>query len=141
LDTAALAAGGHTVEVEAVDPSPKVRRDPSRILARKAAWTILVFDPIFAPLEFSGRKVLNRMVLKGEYINVLTWKADPRNERLGGYALYVLEGGEKRLLARLGPNELELRHRNVGRDSVLTYVLQASNPEGIEGEPATVTVR
>ena len=141
VDTAGMSAGRHTVEARGKDPSSDVRYDLAKVLEGAMLWTVDVLTPIYAPLDFTGRKILNRNVLKGEYINVLTWRANPQNQRLGGYNLYTNEGGTLKLLASLGVDVFEYRHRGVGRDSAFTYVLSAFNPEGIEGAPAAVTVR
>jgi hypothetical protein len=141
VDTAGLSEGTHRVEARGQDSTPDVRFDPQKFLERPMAWTLVVFSPIYAPLDFSGRKVLNRSLLRGEYINILTWKANPQNGNIGGYNLYRDEGGSRILLSRLGTGTFEYRHRGVGRDSQTTYLLVAFGSDGTEGAPATVTVR
>jgi len=141
FETAGLDEGNHKVEIEGRDPTPDVRSDPQKILERRLTWTAIVFSPIYAPLDFSGRKVLNRNVLRGEFINILTWRAHPQNLRVGGYHLYLIDGATTKLLGTLGADVFEFRHRGVGRESAFTYVLSAFNPEGIEGAPASATVR
>jgi hypothetical protein len=141
LDTQGLSEGNHQVAAEARDDTPSVRSDPQKALARGITWTVRVFSPLFEPLDFSGRKVLNRSLLRGESINVLTWRANPLNARVGGYVLYLEEAGVKRLLANLAADVFEYQHRGVGRDSASTYLLLAVNPEGIEGPPASLVIR
>jgi len=141
VDAAGLSGGAHQVEARGRDLTPAVRSDPQRLLERPMTWTLIVLSSLFEPLDFSGRKVLNRNLLRGEYIDILSWKENPRNENVGGYRLYLSEAGGKRLLARLDVGAFEYRRRGVGRDSAATYLLHAVTPEGMEGPPAAVTVR
>ncbi|MBM3311679.1 MAG: hypothetical protein FJY80_09240 [Candidatus Aminicenantes bacterium] len=141
VDTAGLGEGTHRVEARGRDQTPAVRSDPQKVLERPMAWSLVVFSPIYAPLDFSGRKVLNRSLLRGEYINLLTWKANPQNGNIGGYNLYRDEGAARILLSRLGAGTFEYRHRGVGRDSQMTYRLTAVGPDGMEGAPAMLTVK
>lgn len=89
---------------------------------------------IYAPLNFEGEKVLNRSLLLGEYINILTWQANPDNENIVKYRIYLVEGQSKSLLVELDADTFEYLHRNVEKDKQYTYGLCAVNNENREGE-------
>jgi hypothetical protein len=96
---------------------------------------------IYPPAGARGEKVLNRSLSQVEYINVLTWQADPNNLNVVNYRIYVVTGGTRSLLATLGPGELEYWHRRVKKESEYVYQIVAVNDEPREGRPAAVTVR
>jgi len=102
----------------------------------------IVLPRIFSPLNFSGTKVLNRSLFRGETINVLKWTPNPKNEGIVSYRIYSVEGETwTKMLAEVLAGTIEFRDRNVSADMTSTYALVAVNNEGREGEPAYVTVR
>jgi hypothetical protein len=96
---------------------------------------------IYAPSNFAGRKVVNRSLFLSEYLNALTWQANPANENIAGYRIYQVEGGSRSLLADVNASTFEYWHRRVEGGKQYTYVLVAVNNEGIEGDPASITVQ
>jgi uncharacterized repeat protein (TIGR02543 family) len=96
---------------------------------------------IYPPANFTGEKKVNRGVLVSEFINVLTWQADPNNANITKYRLYLQAGTAFQLLAEVGPSTIEYRHKGVTKDGTYTYMIKAVNNEPREGEAATVTVR
>jgi len=96
---------------------------------------------IYAPLNSAGQKVLNRSLSQAEYINVLTWQANPNNVNIVKYKIYQVEGRSQTLLVELNANTFEYWHRRVEKDKQYTYVLVAVNDEGEEGDPAYITVQ
>jgi hypothetical protein len=96
---------------------------------------------IYAPSNFSGRKVVNRSLFLSEYLNALTWQANPANENIAGYRIYQVEGGSRSLLADVNASTFEYWHRRVQGGKQYTYILVAINNEGREGDPASVTVQ
>ena len=96
---------------------------------------------VAAPLNASGQKVLNRSLSQAEYINVLTFEANPGNIDIAGYKVYLVEGSARTELASLDANTLEYLHRGVTRDKVYFYEIVAVNNEPREGHPATVVVQ
>ena len=98
---------------------------------------------IYAPLNFSGEKVLNRSLSQAEYINVLTWETNPNNAELDivKYRIYEINGESWNLLVELNPNTFEYWHRDVDKDKQYMYALVAVNDEGREGDPAYITVQ
>lgn len=96
--------------------------------------------PIYAPLNFSGQKVLNRSLSQAEYINILTWQANPNNENIVKYRIFQIEGENQSLLVELSSSVFEYWHRRVLKSKQYKYALVAVNDEGREGNPAYLTV-
>lgn len=99
------------------------------------------FRYIYAPIA-TGRKVLNRTFSQAEYINILSWQADPSNDGLDitKYRIYQMSGTTPSLLVELASSELEYYHRNAGQASI-QYTIVAVTSSDREGAPATVTVQ
>lgn len=96
---------------------------------------------IYPPLDATGVKKINRGVISAEYINVLSWRANPANVDIRTYRIYLAEGGTRRFLAELDSSILEFRQRGVEKDKTYTYALLAVDKTGREGQEATITVR
>jgi len=96
---------------------------------------------IYPPLNFSGKKILNKSLFLNEYINELTWESNPNNEKIVGYKLYLLENGKKTLLTFLDASIHSYWHRKVDKEKTYTYYLVAVNEEFREGEPAIISVQ
>ena len=97
--------------------------------------------PIYAPLNFSGTKVENRSLLQREYINVLTWEANPNNRHIEKYRIYLIKNEAQSLLVELDANTFEYLHRNVNKDEQHTYALVAVDYKNREGDPAFLSVQ
>ena len=96
---------------------------------------------IYPPLDFSGEKVTNRSLLQVEYINFLSWQANPNNVNIRKYRIYAIQGQSQSLLIELDASILNYWHRRVDKDKQYTYAIVAVNDENREGEWAYVTVR
>jgi hypothetical protein len=46
---------------------------------------------LFTPLNFTGQKVINRSLTQSEYINALSWEANPDNTDVTAYRIYLVE--------------------------------------------------
>lgn len=97
--------------------------------------------PIYAPLNFSGTKVENRSLLQREYINVLTWKANPKNRHIEKYRIYLIKDEGQSLLIELDANTFEYLHRNVNKDEQYIYALVAVDYKNREGDHAFLSVQ
>ena len=99
------------------------------------------FRYIYAPIA-TGRKVLNRTFSQAEYINILSWQANPSNDGLDitKYRIYQMSGTTPSLLVELASSPLEYYHRNAGQASI-QYAITAVTSSGREGAPALVTVQ
>jgi hypothetical protein len=99
------------------------------------------FRYIYPPIA-TGRKVLNRTFSQAEYINILSWQANPSNAGLDitKYRIYQMSGTTPSLLVELASSQLEYYHRNVGQTSI-QYTIVAVTSSNREGAPATVTIQ
>ena len=96
---------------------------------------------IYPPSNHTGQKVLNRSLSQAEYINVLTWQANPYNENIVKYRIYQLIGESKNLLIDLDANTFQYWHRRVEKDKEYSYAICAVNDEGREGDWSQLTVQ
>jgi photosystem II stability/assembly factor-like uncharacterized protein len=105
----------------------------------------LAVEPaIFPPLYLSGSTAANNSFLQTEYINLLEWDANPKNNDSAGnntivnYRLYRIDGQSRSLLAELGPNTYHYMHRRLeGRN--YSYALTAVDQQGRESRPLYLT--
>jgi hypothetical protein len=99
------------------------------------------FRYINAPTA-SGVKVLNRSFSQAEYINMLSWQANPANAGLAinSYRIYLMSNGTPSLLAEVGTDQSQYSHRKAGQEK-LDYAIVAVHSSGREGAPALVTVQ
>jgi uncharacterized repeat protein (TIGR02543 family) len=96
---------------------------------------------IYPPLNFSGVKMLNRSLSQAEYVNVLSWQANPLNSDIVKYRVYLLAGGRRSLLAEQSADTFRYNHRKVEREKSCEYWLVAVDKDYREGEPARTTVQ
>jgi hypothetical protein len=96
---------------------------------------------LYPPLNFSGVKMLNRSLSQAEYVNVLSWQANPLNGDIEKYRVYLLVAGRRSLLAELSADTLRYNHRKVEREKSYEYWLVAVDKDYREGEPARATVQ
>ena len=96
---------------------------------------------IYPPLNLTGEKVLNYSLSQDEYINILTWEANPNNENIEKYRIYQMEGESRSLLIELDANTYKYWHRNVEKDKQYVYALIAVNNENREGDAAYISIK
>jgi len=94
-----------------------------------------------APLNFSGRKVMNRSLVLSEYINVLQWAANPDNASIVNYRLYEEVNGRSSLLIEFSSDVFEHWIRGVDKDREYVYTLTAVNSAGRESPPSTISIK
>jgi hypothetical protein len=99
------------------------------------------FRIVYPPLSAKGEKILNRSLFQAEYINVLSWEANPNNENITYYKIYLIDEMHKTLLAALSGNDFKFWHRKVDKEKIYIYWIVAVDISGREGEPAIVTVK
>jgi len=99
------------------------------------------FRYIYAPTA-SGVKVMNRSFSQAEYINILSWQANPANGGLDitNYKIYLMNNGTPSFLAEVGADQNQYSHRKAGQEK-LDYAIVAAYRGGREGAPALVTVQ
>lgn len=96
---------------------------------------------IQAPLNLQGTQVLNQSFTFSEYINHLTWQANPQNINIVNYHIYRVEGAKIQFLAEVNSSQKEYLHHQIPRGQIITYAIQAVDRQGIRGEPALITVQ
>lgn len=101
----------------------------------------LVFSP---PSNFMAKRILNRSLSQAEYIDLLTWTANPNNSDLNivKHRVYQIEYyAGKRLLAELDPDNLEYLIMNVPKSAYREYAVSNVNDKNEEGMLAFIEVR
>ncbi len=96
---------------------------------------------IFAPLHLTGQKKINRSLLFGRYVNVLTWQANPDNTEIASYRIYLMSGDAMSLLAEVNANTFEFWHRDVRKDQFCRYAVCAVDAQGRQGEFSYVEIK
>jgi hypothetical protein len=96
---------------------------------------------IFAPLHLTGQKKINRSLLIGRYVNVLTWQANPDNVKIASYRIYLMNGEAMSLMAEVDANTFECWHKDVKKDQFYRYAVCAVDAQGQQGEFSYVEIR
>ena len=96
---------------------------------------------IQAPLNLQGLQVQNQSFTLSEYINQLTWQANPQNTNIVKYHIYQVDGNNIKLLAEVDVSQKGFMHHRVPRDKNFTYAIQAVDNQDTRGEPALVTIQ
>ncbi len=108
------------------------------------AASIMSMMTIAPPLNFAGEQEVNRSLLMSEYINVLTWEANPQNTSNGQnivkYAIYTVTGTNNlTLLTEVDSNTFTYTHRMLSH-SQYKYAIKSINAKGTSSTAAYVTV-
>lgn len=103
----------------------------------------LLFSP---PSGLTGTKFLNRSLSQAEYLNILTWTANPNNDDLNivKYRVYLMnvEWYGTYLLDEVDADIFKYLHRkNIWKEMEYMYAVIGVNDENEEGIPALVNVR
>jgi M6 family metalloprotease-like protein len=135
FDTKTAWNGTHTLSIIAYD----------QVLQTATASVSVVVQNIFAPVNLTAQRVLNRGGLLREYINVLTWKDSPRNATDSKFRIYLVNSGQRRLLGEVNRDKVlgpyTYLHRGVSGSQAYTYQVVAVGLQDREGDAASVTVR
>jgi len=95
----------------------------------------------YFPADVRGRKMRNSGLAYREYINILSWKPNPRNaaERIVKYRIYKRLGDTLQLVAEVDAGTLEYLERRVNKLALYTYAISAVTADGRESVPAYVS--
>jgi hypothetical protein len=96
---------------------------------------------LYAPVNFSGQRIMNRSLFMKEYINQLEWQANPDNQHIVKSRIYESDSGNNRLLGEVDSGILSFQHRGVKAEGIALYGLTAVNSENIESEMVYVTIQ
>ncbi len=82
----------------------------------------------------SCNQINNRSLLQTEYINVLTWEANPLNENnvIIGYKIYEIIGKSKVFIKQVNSSVIKYLHRNQNKIEEKTYGITAIDKYGNE---------
>jgi len=130
-DTTSAEDGLHTIRVQAANNNGMDSEVEVQVYTRL----------VHAPLNFLGQKTLNRSLSQAEYINVLSWQANPNELNIAKYRIFRVEGNDQSLLVEVNGDILEYRHRGVTSDGEYTYALVAVNHQNRVSDPVSVTIK
>ena len=135
LDTLPLTNGTHTLQALVYDT----------ILQTSSASVSVNVDNIFAPLYLKAEKAVNRSLLLREYVNILSWRDDPRNLSATKYRIYRITETGRVFVAEVpvaSANTLyRYLHRRVNASETYTYDVVGVGSLDREGEAARATAR
>lgn len=99
--------------------------------------------PIFPPLNFKGVQESNGSAFYREYVNHLTWNANPLNEDITHYRI-TIEFEKNNMsttqILEIESSILEYVHHSVDPNTEYTYTIKAVDENGAEGQTATVII-
>ena len=106
-----------------------------RINVGEALLSLMTVVP---PTNISGEQSKNQSVFQSEYLNTLTWEANPLNDdkNVVAYRVYLVENGELFLLSEVSADVFSYRHRRVAKRTPKTYAFSSIDGEGEESLPA-----
>jgi len=134
IDTRPLANGSRRLRAVAYDTIMQTTEDSVPVFV----------DNIFAPQNLKAERVVDRGAILQEYIDVLRWSDNVKNISVTKFRVYVLENGERRLLAAptadSGP-AFRYLHRAVEVGKTSVYEVVGVGSQEREGDPATASVR
>ncbi len=95
---------------------------------------------LYPPLNFRGVRTVNRSLSQTEYINRLTWSANPGDPSAVAYRVYQILGTSRVSLAEVTATTFEYLHRRVASSGAYAYEVTAVDGSGREGGTASTTV-
>lgn len=105
-----------------------------------ALMTLLLIAP---PIELEAEQEINKSLLMKEYINVLTWEANPLNQNkvVTKYQIYEVTTGGSVLLSEVTPSTFSYMHRKVESRQNKTYAVTAVDDKGNVSPPITYNLK
>ncbi len=129
-DTSIAPNGSYTLKAVATDTSGQTAEDQVGV----------VLIP-HAPVNFSGVKKNNSSTLLEQYINVLTWEANPNNRNVQGYRLYRQNGSDWTLIDEFDAQTFTTMDKNVNKTATYVYIVKAVDTSGRPGDGASALVK
>jgi hypothetical protein len=126
-DTSSAINGDHTIRAVVYDSILQTGEDSISLVVLPRA-----------PLNFSYKKEENKSLLLKEFINVLSWEANPLDSVVK-HRIYQVEDSSQSLLGEVNVPYTEYLHRNVDGDKEYTYILVAVDALDREGAAAYTT--
>lgn len=96
---------------------------------------------IFPPVNLSGEKFRNKSLMQKEYLDELTWEANPKNdpEKVSRYRIYKRVENERLQIAEVDAGTFRYWVRKAGNEEN-TYYISTINDEDIESTMSFVRV-
>jgi uncharacterized repeat protein (TIGR01451 family) len=113
------------------------------VLSDNSASVEIEVKRIQPPLFVMGQRIVNRSLSQIEYINKLTWQANPDNEGFGvnGYKIYRINGESSAFLAEVAVNVFAYLDRKAQRTQEYQFGISTVNSLGFESDLVYVTIR
>ena len=101
------------------------------------------YPPLYPPANFKLQRLENNLIFFKEYINQLTWEANPDNKtRILKYRLYRKAKDEPdknfKLMAEMESNVFHYLDRGLKKNDLYAYWITAVDEYGRESEPAFI---
>jgi hypothetical protein len=135
IDAIGLEETTHTATVEIT--SNEAINSP-----RKLTVTVEVLaPPIYPPVNFTGEVMENKSMFYREYMQKLTWEANPINRNIEKYRLYEIDGLDTYFVAEFPASTFEYTRRHTLKGKSYSYELWAVDNLGRTGsDPAVLTL-
>lgn len=106
-----------------------------RINVGDALMSLMKIAP---PVNIQGSQSSNQSMFQREYINTLTWEANPLNDEKNVviYRIYLVEGDVMTSIGEVDAATFTYNHRRVGKRVAMTYALTSVDGEGEESGPS-----
>jgi len=106
-----------------------------RINVGDALMSLMKIAP---PVNIQGVQASNQSMFQREYINTLTWEANPLNaeKNVVFYRIYLMDGDVMTRIGEVDAATFTYNHRRVGKRVAMTYALTSVDGEGEESGPS-----
>jgi 3',5'-cyclic AMP phosphodiesterase CpdA len=122
-----------TISIESAEAVNNPLRIGVRMVIKEA--------PLFAPLNFAGRRMGAAFSTSREDTIILTWRENSLNSNVQKYRLYLCpDGGNRTLLGETDSRTLTYKYRQARKDKSYRFAVTAVNSRNREGEAAITTV-
>lgn len=108
-------------------------RSFNRLQTSQSEQNFSAIRQIYAPLDFQGKRVLNRSLSQSEYIDILSWNSNPLNININGYRIYLVGQQTSQFLAEVSSEKRTFVHRNIDGTHIYVYRICAVNSAEREG--------
>jgi subtilisin family serine protease len=108
------------------------------------AAVVAKFYQVLPPTNFQLQRLENNFIFYKEYVNKLTWQANPENKSIiTNYKLYKkVKGADDSsyaLVCSFPPTTLIYEEKGLSKDQLFTYKLTSVNSRGKESDPVVVS--
>jgi len=144
INADSLASGPHSIEVKVLGDwhgiEGYIKKD---FVLQWNSFQFPIFWILYPPANFSVNRVQNRSLSQEEYIDLLSWEVNQRNENsnIEKYRIYTINQGKKNKLVDLKSNEFEYKIRFLKKDTAYTYAISSVDSEGREGFLQQVSIK